>query len=73
MSRYLMAFAALAALLFTVATPSPAEAGKRFRYTCIGPVHTFHGCYRLVGRTVRGVPIRVRPAAPVYFLFWRIG
>lgn len=66
MSKYGIGLVALAALLFAAATPTTADAGKGFRYTCFAP-YKFHGCYRLVGRTVTGVPIRVRPRR----VWWR--
>lgn len=68
MSKLVMGVCAVLAFL-VMAMPTPAEA-KRFRYTCIGTVHSFEGCFRLVGRTVRGEPIRIAPQRRAARILW---
>ncbi len=70
MLRLMLGIAGAAFLLAAFDTTPADAAGRKvrrappFRVTCVGPVPTYHECWRLIGRDVRGNPIRVRPAPP---------
>ena len=68
MSKFVMGVCAVLAFL-VMAMPIPAEA-QRFRFTCIGMVHSFEGCFRMVGRTVRGEAIRIAPTRRAARIPW---